>query len=32
MAQTHVVSGLLQKRSELMGFIEHKKKELTAAK
>lgn len=30
MAQSHVVSGLLQKRSELMGLIEQKKKELTA--
>lgn len=29
MAQSHVVSGLLQKRSELMGLIEQKRKELT---
>lgn len=29
MAQSHVVSGLLQKRSELMGLIEQKKKELS---
>lgn len=28
MAQSHVVSGLLQKRSELMGLIEFKRKEL----
>jgi hypothetical protein len=28
MAQSHVVSGLLQKRSELMGLIEVKRKEL----
>lgn len=30
MALSHVVSGLLQKRSELMGLIEQKRKELTA--
>ncbi len=30
MAQSHVVSGLLQKRSELTGMVEQKNKELTA--